>query len=116
MTATPASTAGTVGTDDQRQPQRLEVGCQQQEDDDHGQTSQSAPDRRQAAEHLLHRHHLAAHVHLARRAAASPAASRSPGRAGSATRPRSSPSMLAVMLTSAAHVVAVVLARHGALA
>ena len=87
----------------QRQPHRLEVGGQEQENDDdgHDQSDRQAlqqPAAAERAEHLLHRHHLAANVDLrsARR--------RAGGLQGAVewpiTRPRSSPSMLAVMLSS----------------
>ena len=45
---------------DQRQPERLEISRQQQDDDDHRQGQADG----QAAKHLLHRHRLAADVDL----------------------------------------------------
>ena len=109
ISTTPAMTAGAVETVDQRQPQRLEIGRQQQK---HGDDGEAQADR-QARLHFVHRRNLPADFDLARRSAVRrPAASaRSTSRdtraqidVGDVGRERDLP----------LHVVAVVLAGHRA--
>ena len=93
--ATPHSTAGDGEHDGQRQPERLEVRRQQQEDDRDRQ-QQADP---QAEHGLLERRDLAAHGdgHAARRLAG---AARWRPAPRSEHRPRVVPWMLAVRLTT----------------